>query len=274
MPKLPTKDGRLGACRLHSVSGASAGAMAAVMLAAGIQPREAAEFVSKFTWKMIADPPGFGAFVKGNIFEETMRKFVAEHNAITRSALNGSRPYPTGLETSMIPVAVSAFDLLRMRGTLLIEGCMARAARASAGFPGLFQPIAWRSESSSKSWLMDSLLIDGGITDGLGLKGLGAIDSKSRLLSGSRSKRVINFVVGEQRPRGIGKLPKGVNADCLVSIMLIGSPMCGPWAMKNGPRAFESVRLAMIAALDKPMCRGEGVNHYVIRVDASKWLHL
>lgn len=264
VPKLPTKDGRLGACRLHSVSGASAGAMAAVMLAAGIQPREAAEFVSKFTWRMIADPPGFCAFVKGNIFEETMRKFIAEHNAISRSALKGSRPHPTGLETSMIPVAVSSFDLLRMRGTLLIEGCMARAARASAGFPGLFQPVAWSDGCR--------LLIDGGITDGLGLKGLGVIDSKSRLLSGSRSKRVINFVVGEQRPRGIGKLPKGVNADCLVSIVLIGSPMCGPWAMQNGPRAFESVRLAMIAALDKPMCRGEGANHYVIRVDASQWL--
>ena len=264
VPKLPTKDGRLGACRLHSVSGASAGAMAAVMLAAGIQPREAAEFVSKFTWRMIADPPGFCAFVKGNIFEETMRKFIAEHNAISRSALIGSRPHPTGLETSMIPVAVSSFDLLRMRGTLLIEGCMARAARASAGFPGLFQPVAWSDGCR--------LLIDGGITDGLGLNGLGVIDSKSRLLSGSRSKRVINFVVGEQRPRGIGKLPKGVNADCLVSIVLIGSPMCGPWAMQNGPRAFESVRLAMIAALDKPMCRGEGANHYVIRVDASQWL--
>lgn len=264
VPKLPTKDGRLGACRLHSVSGASAGAMAAVMLAAGIQPREAAEFVSKFTWRMIADPPGFCAFVKGNIFEETMRKFIAEHNAISRSALKGSRPHPTGLETSMIPVAVSSFDLLRMRGTLLIEGCMARAARASAGFPGLFQPVAWSDGCR--------LLIDGGITDGLGLKGLGVIDSKSRLLSGSRSKRVINFVVGEQRPRGIGKLPKGVNADCLVSIVLIGSPMCGPWAMQNGPRAFESVRLAMIAALDKPMCKGEGANHYVIRVDASQWL--
>ena len=39
--------------------------MAAVMLASGIHPREAADFASKVTWGMVADPPGLGGYVKG-----------------------------------------------------------------------------------------------------------------------------------------------------------------------------------------------------------------
>mmetsp|Transcript_13102 Transcript_13102/g.28434 ORF Transcript_13102/g.28434 Transcript_13102/m.28434 type:complete len:1079 (+) Transcript_13102:290-3526(+) len=293
------------ACGLNSTSGASAGAMAAVMLAAGIQPRDAAEFASTFTWGMVSDPPGWGGYVKGNNFEEAMRKFIGE-NAVRiirgddpRTSTSGSdsgsgdsdegvsagdsdesRARPFQLEEALVPVSVSGFDLLRMRGMNLSVGCMAKAARSSAGFPGLFQPVAWReenagengnssdSDNNSMKWLPDSLLIDGGITDGLGLNGLGAF-------SCTKKKRVINMVVGDfgyQGPSGIKDLPPGVNASSLISIALVGTPVCGPWAMRNGPRAVESARLAMVAALDMPMERGTCDDHFVIRVDASKWL--
>jgi hypothetical protein len=164
-----------------------------------------------------------------------------------------------------------------MRGTILIEGCMARAARSSAGFPGLFQPVAWRggrdvgnSSDGVKSWLPDSLLIDGGIADGLGLNGLGALPP-----SDSKTKRVINLVVGDfgfNGPSGIRDIPAGVNAEYVVSIAIVGTPLCGPWAMKNGSRAFEAARKAVAAAMDKPMAKGTCDNHHVIRIDASEWL--
>jgi len=293
VPKLPAEsqdatNATTTSHRLQSVSGASAGAMAAVMLAAGIQPRDAADFASTFTWGMVADPPGCGGYVKGNNFEEAMRKFINDYSAKNRTRSppavgeDGDGPdNPAAgaglrLEEGLVPVAVSAFDLMRLRGTILIQGCMARAARSSAGFPGLFQPVAWREErrvgdsmDDGVSWLPDSLLIDGGITDGLGLNGLGALSS-----SHAKTKRVINLVVGDfgfKGPGGMKDVPTGVNG-CLVSIAIIGTPMCGPWAMKNGPRAFESARKAVADALDKPMARGTCDNHHIIRVDASHWL--
>ena len=140
--------------------------------------------------------------------------------------------------------------------------------------------MAWREDGNKSSsdrdkngikWMPDSLLIDGGITDGLGLNGLGAFPDSSC----TKKKRVINMVVGDfgyQGPSGIKNLPPGVNATSLISIALVGTPVCGPWAMQNGPRAVESARLAMVAALDLPMERGTCDDHFVIRVDASKWL--
>ncbi|KAL7530234.1 hypothetical protein ACHAXR_004108 [Thalassiosira sp. AJA248-18] len=193
---------------------------------------------------------------------------------------------PIQLEEALVPVAVSGFDLLCMRGMNLSKGCMAKAARSSAGFPGLFQPVAWREESSGdsnnsagndekkKSWLPDALLIDGGITDGLGLNGLGSscTEKKNKI-------RVINMVVGDfgyAGPSGIKSMPPGVDASSLVSIALVGTPLCGPWAMENGQWAFESARRAMVKALDAPMERARvdssGSQHYVLRVDSSKWL--
>ena len=379
MPKLPVESQGEGnstaiTCALKSVSGASAGAMAAVMLASGIQPRDAAKFASKFSWQSIADPFGFGGYVKGNKFEAAMRKFLME-NAKTRkvtetrkiermkmelekakqegkflvlssppgqlgmvvglvkeggvvikeidptcrfknkvevgdtivtvgekfilswqdiqegsertrsfciikkrsgetdtSAANPSAPVaqlpkadddPIQLEDALVPVAVSGFDLLKMRGINITKGCMAKAARASAGFPFLFQPVSWK-DSDNKT-----LLIDGGIRDGLGFNGLAS--------HGDGKKRIINLVVGDfgfQGPRGIADINKipGMNAESLVSIAITGTPLCGPWAMKNGPRAVESANKAMAAALDMPMERGTCDNHYVIRVDSSKWL--
>ena len=252
---------------LRSVSGASAGAMAATLLASGIDPTVAAEFTSKFTWGMVSDPPGIGGYVKGNRFEEAMVDFLLKEAKVNHE--DRSIDTPIQFDEALIPCAVSGFDLLRMKGVLLSSGSMAKAARASAGFPGLFQPVAWReNDSDAKKWLPDSLLIDGGIRDGLGLAGLG-------VLGGAEKKRVVNVVVGDfgfSGPTGIHSLPKGVNASSLVSIAITGTPMCGPWAMENGKRAVESARKAMLMALDSPMEKGDGENHYVLRLDASKFL--
>jgi len=67
-------------------------------------------------------------------------------------------------------------------------------------------------------------------------------------------------------------MPDGVNAESLVSIAVMNTPLCGPWAMENGPKAVDAARRAIIAALDTPMERGTCDNHYVLRVDASKYL--
>lgn len=230
------------------------------MLAAGIQPRDAAEYVCKFHWGMVADPPGLGGLVRGNKFEEFMRTFIKD-GAVRAEGKDGD----VMLEDALVPVAVSGFDLLRMKGTILSSGCMAKAARSSAGFPGLFQPVSWNDGGRK-------LLVDGGIRDGLGLNGLSALASKS-----PRGMRVINFAVGDfgmSGSNGLEDLPVDVKdkTDSLVSIAIVNTPTCGPWAMANGPRAVESAKKAMAAMLDTPFERGTSKDHYLLRVDASKWL--
>ena len=259
------------------------------MLASGIHPREAADFASKVTWGMVSDPPGFGGYVKGrfklnehleqriltiylagNKFEHFMRTFIKDKSRVDIPA-DETEDVGIQLQDTLVPVSVSGFDLLRLKGVNLTRGCAARAARASAGFPGLFQPVKWMEMNSGvqRRWLPDSLLIDGGITDALGLNGLSEHPSQKK-------KRVINLVVGDFGclPSGIKDLPKGVNAESLVSISIVGTPMCGPWAMRNGPVAVEMARQAMARIMDVPMERGTSHNHFVLRVDASKFRNL
>ncbi|KAL7461203.1 hypothetical protein ACHAXS_001625, partial [Conticribra weissflogii] len=268
VPAPPSTNGSFKDCRLKSVAGASAGAMAAVMLAAGIQPRKAAEFSSRITWKAVADPPGIGGFVKGERFEQIMREFILENAQIVRNPHENPNEIDfvksIHLEEALIPVAVSGFDLFRMKGKLISHGCMAKAARSSACFPGLFAPVPWSEDckdSEESKLLPDSLLIDGGVTDGLGLWGLSATPSPP-----DKRKRVINFVVGDfgyKGASGIAEMPDGIDVESLVSIAIMNTPLCGPWAMENGPKAVEAARRAIIAALDIPMERGTCDNHYV-----------
>eukprot|EP00978_Attheya_sp_CCMP212_P026360 scaffold86532_cov32-Attheya_sp.AAC.1 len=55
------------------------------------------------------------------------------------------------LQDGLIPVAVSGFDLWTMRVKLLSQGPMARAARSSACFPGLFQPVPWWDDDDNNN---------------------------------------------------------------------------------------------------------------------------
>ena len=236
---------------LRGVSGASAGAMAAIVLAAGIAPHRASSFVSMLGLTDIADPGGLGAFLKGDRFESAMVDFLqtlspiaAKRNNNTSSTDINSDPSDSAtqsryhqtlhLEDALIPVAVSTVDIqphvthvgsswLRSllsplnyiqstyfpTAKILMHGSMARAARASACFPGLFQPVGWidrsstlTSSSSSSSQTSDntssssnnssnddpatnshivtndySLLIDGGLIDWAGYNGLKEIIS-------------------------------------------------------------------------------------------------
>lgn len=261
---------------LKSVSGASAGAMAAVLAASGIKPRTAADFVSTLTFSSFADPPGIGAFLKGNLFESLLLEFLSQQLDISGETQQNNL---LRLEKARIPVAVTAFDLSTMSGRILTEGCIARGARASATFPGLFQPVLWNEESTNdkKKGLLSyfsnlpPILIDGGVTDTSGYIGLSAIAP-----SKTNNKRVVNLVVGDFH---LGKIPgptimrsHGVQASEVVSISIHNSPKCGPWAMENGPIAVEAVRRAFMAALDNPMHSGNEDGHYILNIDTADFI--
>jgi hypothetical protein len=238
--------------RIRSVAGASAGAMAAVLIAAGVPPRVAAEFCTTVTLPRFADPPGVGAAFRGDKFEQIMYDFLRDQNP--ESSLR--------LEDAPIPVAVSGFDLQTMDGKILSKGPMCRAARASATFPMLFQPLGWKEGEE------DYVLIDGGLGDHHGLDGLAAF-------SLGEPKRVVNLVVGNflgGYAPGPTSMPRGLNASQVVSISLRNLPKCSPWALHNGPLAVEAARKVMIKSLDLPLYHGKEPGHFELHLDASSFV--
>jgi len=258
---------------LKSVAGTSAGAMAAALIARGLNPRESAEFVSSMTLTKFADPLGLGGMLKGNLFEEIMVNRLKKHKPDGENFM---------LEDSIIPVAFTGFDLLSMSEKILTEGCMGRAARASATFPVLFQPVLWTDSETKiehdgdgylarlkRRFIPDALLIDGGVTDRAGIHGLAA------LLPHVDNKRIVSLAVkgvGSQGPLGPSEMPIGLHTSEVVSISIENAPDCGPWAMSNGPRAVQAARDAIKAVLDLPMYKGEEDGHYVVRVDATAFI--
>jgi hypothetical protein len=264
--------------------------MAAILIAAGIAPQEAMNFCSNVTVDQYADFPGVLSLFRGNRFEELLQNFLI--SAPQSNYHNMTSPI-LFMEDALIPVAVTAFDIQTMTTQILTNGPMARAARASATFPGLFQPVGWtnrdnemeRAKTNKTQRVLqdndlknkDYLFIDGGIFDGAGTMGL----SKTMLLSRSTSHqqqqhhhRVIHLSVGSfptlPNPNDLPYDPE------VISISLIGLPQPGPWAMSNGPIAYEIARNAMIKALDLPLSSVKQFNqtkepvtphyHLVIRV--------
>lgn len=255
---------------INGVAGASAGAMAAILLAAGIPPRRAAEFCTTIDLPDFADFPGLLTVFRGNKFEKIMHDFMKSERP--DSSLD--------LMDAQIPVAVSGFDIQRMEGRLLRRGSMARAARASACFPFLFQPVGWVDGEENY------LFVDGGIADMSGVAGLAALHGPPRNRrrqpeqhdqDGTKMppRRVINMVVGDFLGAGApgpSQLPKGVNATELLSITIQNLPTCGPLHMSNGPLAVEAARQAMRASLDFPLFLGKEDGHYELHIDASHFI--
>jgi predicted acylesterase/phospholipase RssA len=243
--------------QIRALAGCSAGAMTAVLISSGIRPTAAAKFCSTVSLDQFADPPGILGLFRGDLFHNLMRDFMRKEKPHHSLQLQDSRN---------IPIAVTAFDLKSMSGKVLTRGSMPLAARASACFPFLFQPVSWSEEQENGAKSMNYFLVDGGITDLWGLEGLSAFTS-------TRPQRVVHIAVGEyDGHRGPKNMPKGVIASEVVSISIRNTPRAGPLAMENGPIALEASRLAMLATLDLPMYRGREEGHYIIHVDTSNFI--
>lgn len=284
-------------CNVKGVSGASAGAMAATLIASGRSPLDAIKFACNIDVMDFADPPGFLAAFQGEKFEALLNEFLTGATKptsykISENMNSGKRrlldtrtseevvtqeetmkAQHSLLQDAIFPVAVSAFDLIRMELKILNRGSMARASRASATFPGLFQPVVWweeDEEESAPTFRLPSLLVDGGIGDALGLRGLAALDG-----SNANHKRVLHVLVGEpafgQDPPGPSDMAfHGVEGvESTVTISLVNTPRCGPWAMENGPKAVKAARDAIKQVMDQQMLAGREDGHYILVVDAK-----
>lgn len=249
---------------LKSVAGASAGAMAAVLLSSGMNPREAADFASSMTLGKFADFPGLGGIFRGKLFEKIMVDTLKAHQSIVNNNYNRNKKN-VRLEDGYIPVAVTGFDVLSWKGKILTKGCMGRAARASACFPLLFQPCKWKDDDGESR---ASYLIDGALRDSHGLVGLTVLNPNEK------NKRVVNIVAGSFSGGIIGPSDAPVNLDIheMLSISIENAPQCGPWAMGNGQKAVVAARDAIIALLDMPLYEGKENGHYVLHIDCASFI--
>jgi len=180
------------------------------------------------------------------------------------------------LDNALVPVAVTSFDVKTWKSKILTRGSMAKAARASATFPFLFQPTTWienhdpTRDSKNDTTKTKSFLIDGGISDPHGLNGL------SVLLPDLTRKRIVNMVIGDfgfrEYPRLEDLRKQNVDALSLLSVSIRNTPRCGPWAMQNGPLAVEAARLAITRFLDTPLYNGREEGHYEMHIDASTFM--
>jgi hypothetical protein len=153
------------------------------------------------------------------------------------------------LQHTRIPVAVTAFDIQTLKVYTIQRGSMARAARASATFPFLFQPVGRiDKEKNQQQQQQDLIFIDGGIIDHHGIIGLNETLKRSKNSHPSLPPRVINLSIG----RFLSTLPPGpsqlINHPEMISISIQNLPQPAPWAMSNGPLAISAARRAMIAS--------------------------
>jgi len=257
---------------LKSVAGASAGAMSASLIGIGLSPRHAAEYVSSFNLASFADPPGLLGLLRGEKFEEILRDYMKEKHGIHSRKYDESSSIK--VEESLIPLSVTGFDLLTWKGMVIRKGDLAQATRASATFPGLFQPVFVWEENSSQIF-PSAILIDGGIHDQYGVKGL--LSSGVEKNPDLTPKRIVNLSVGsltlnpKNPPPGPldFEIESDENVDSVLSITLMNTPNCGPLKMENGPLAVEAARKAIEAVLDVPMYKGKDPGHYEVHIDTS-----
>jgi NTE family protein len=198
------------------VSGSSAGALVGGAFAAGVLPAELAGVLAALDRAAFWDPaPGLGLLAG--------RKF----DALLRGILPTTR-----FEACAVPVRVSVFDILARRTTILTQGDLAHAIRASCAVPGMFQPV----------WIGRRAYWDGGILDRPGLAGM----PPGRLL--------YHHLAARPPWRRSVAAPFGLpRRDALVSLVIDELPRSGPWQLEAGRRALALARDATMRALDQPI---------------------
>ncbi|WP_242342067.1 patatin-like phospholipase family protein [Anaeromyxobacter terrae] len=202
------------------VLGSSAGALVGGLWAAGVPARRLCEELLALRREHFWDlRPGLG-LLRGARF---------------RARLEALAPART-FEQCRVPLAVSAFDVLARRTTVLDAGELAPALHASCALPFLFHPvrIGWR------------LYLDGGVLDRPGLAG--ALDGERVLYHhlASRSpwrRRGSPALHIPERPR-------------MQAVALPGIPRVNPFHLEHGPEAMERAAQGMRSALARELLRG------------------
>lgn len=190
-------------CIPSSIAGSSAGAIVAAMHANGLSIRDLKNYLFVLKRQDFWDPAlGFG-LLKGKKMEEKLSEFL-----------------PESFSDLKVPLAISTFDLTKMKTWVINEGeHLITAVRASCALPGMFHPVR----------LAKQILIDGGVADDLALQGV------------PKSERVLTHYL--QKSKWPNRYERWQLRDTrgrpeLKLLTLSHRVFVGPHRLENGPDAF------------------------------------
>lgn len=195
------------------LSGSSSGALIAGLHAAGLEAQAILEELVHLRRDDFWDPfPGPGR-LRGRLLRQRLQRLLP----VSR------------FEQCATPLAVSAFDVLRLRTAVFSRGALAPAIHASCCVPLLFHPV----------WIRARPWLDGGIGDRPGLAGVPV------------NARTLHHHLPSRRQRKASACPP--QRPSLVSIVTERLPRLTPESLEAGPRAFARARDAVRRALDRPI---------------------
>jgi NTE family protein len=197
------------------LSGSSAGALATGLWGAGLSATELRDTLLRLQRRDFWDPSLGAGLLRGGRFR-AMLESLLPHNDFAHCRM---------------PLAISVFDVLSRKTTVVASGELASAIQASCSVPLLFQPV----------WREGRPLLDGGIADRPGLAGM------------PEQTRVLHHHIASRSPWRSARSIMPPERNGLVSLAMEGLPRSGPFRLEAGRLALEQAHTAMRRALEKPV---------------------
>ena len=156
--------------RTDAIAGTSIGAILGAFYAAGYSTEEIYTLASALSWRDVIDVSFQFGFIKG----QKLHGFLAEHLPATFAELKK-------------PFAVTTTDIESGEEVIITSGDLITALRASACYPGAFEPVQFRGRT----------LADGGIVNNLPVAALAFLDVSFSIASDTTPPRRASFAERE-----------------------------------------------------------------------------
>lgn len=127
------------------IAGTSIGAIFGALLANGCTARNIYDLAYRTTWRDIFDLSLNAGLIKG----EKLHGFLAEH-------------LPADFADLKKPLAITTTDLETGEEVVFLEGDLITAVRASACYPGAFEPVSYRGRSLADGGIVNNLPVAAG----------------------------------------------------------------------------------------------------------------